>query len=61
MDDPYLRTRKDDVEHVVRRVQRVLVTEDPSYLNDPDYTELASSRLEGRIVVADDLTLPTPS
>ncbi len=56
MDDPYLRTRKDDVEHVVRRVQRVLVTEDPSYLNDPDYTELASSRLEGRIVVADDLT-----
>ena len=25
MDDPYLRTRKDDVEHVVRRVQRILV------------------------------------
>ncbi len=56
MDDPYLRTRKDDVEHVVRRVQRILVTEDPAYLNDPDYSELASSRLEGRIIVADDLT-----
>ena len=56
MDDPYLRTRKDDVDHVVRRVQRILVTEDPSYLNDPDYTELASSRLEGRVIIADDLT-----
>jgi phosphotransferase system enzyme I (PtsI) len=40
MDDPYLRTRKDDVEHVVRRVQRILVTDDPAYLNDPDYSEL---------------------
>jgi phosphotransferase system enzyme I (PtsI) len=56
MDDPYLRTRKDDVEHVVRRVQRILVTDDPTFLNDPDYSELASSRLEGRVIVADDLT-----
>ncbi len=56
MDDPYLRTRKDDVDHVVRRVQRILVTDDPAYLSDPDYTELASSRLEGRVIVADDLT-----
>ena len=56
MDDPYLRTRKDDVDHVVRRVQRILATEDPAYLSDPDYAELAASRLEGRIVVADDLT-----
>ncbi len=56
MDDPYLRTRKDDVDHVVRRVQRILVSEDPAYLNDPDYAELVASRLEGRIVVADDLT-----
>ena len=56
MDDPYLRTRKDDVEHVVRRVQRILVTDDPSFLNDPDYSEMASSRLEGRVIVADDLT-----
>jgi phosphotransferase system enzyme I (PtsI) len=56
MDDPYLRTRRDDVDHVVRRVQRILVTDDPAYLNDPDYTELASSRLEGRVIIADDLT-----
>jgi phosphotransferase system enzyme I (PtsI) len=56
MDDPYLRTRKDDVEHVVRRVLRILVTEDPAYLNDPDFAELAASRLEGRVIVADDLT-----
>jgi phosphotransferase system enzyme I (PtsI) len=56
MDDPYLRTRKDDIDHVVRRVQRVLVTEDPAYLSDPDYADLASSRLEGRVIVADDMT-----
>ena len=56
MDDPYLRTRKDDVEHVVRRVQRILVADDPAFLSDPDYSELASSRLEGRVIVADDLT-----
>ena len=56
MDDPYLRTRKEDVEHVVRRVQHILVTEDAAYLDNSDYTELTSSRLEGRIIVADDLT-----
>ena len=56
MDDPYLRTRRDDVDHVVRRIQRILLAEDPAYLNDPGYAELAASRLEGRIVVADDLT-----
>ena len=56
MDDPYLRTRKDDVDHVVRRVLRILVTEDPTYLSDPDFAELASSRLEGRVIIADDLT-----
>ncbi|MDQ5911137.1 MAG: phosphoenolpyruvate-protein phosphotransferase system enzyme [Pseudomonadota bacterium] len=56
MDDPYLRTRKDDVDHVVRRVQRILVTDDPAYFNDPDYAEMAASRLEGRVIVADDLT-----
>lgn len=56
MDDPYLRTRKDDVDHVVRRVQRILAADDPAYRNDPDYAELIASRLEGRIIVADDLT-----
>ena len=56
MDDPYLRTRKDDVDHIVRRVQRILVAEDPAYLSDPDYADLVTSRLEGRIIIADDLT-----
>lgn len=56
MDDPYLRTRKDDVDHVVRRVQRILVTEDPSSAGNPDYAEPSPSRLEGRVIVADDLT-----
>ncbi|HPF59481.1 MAG TPA: phosphoenolpyruvate--protein phosphotransferase [Candidatus Competibacteraceae bacterium] len=56
MDDPYLRTRKDDIDHVVRRIQRILATEDPVYLSDPDYADLASSRLEGRVIVADDMT-----
>jgi phosphotransferase system enzyme I (PtsI) len=50
MDDPYLRSRKDDVEHVVRRVQRILLADEAAV------TDLISSRLEGRIVVADDLT-----
>jgi len=56
MDDPYLRTRKDDVDHIVRRVQRILVTEDPAGAANPDYTEPAPSWLEGRVIVADDLT-----
>jgi phosphotransferase system enzyme I (PtsI) len=50
MDDPYLRARKDDVDHVVRRVQRILLAD------DPDFCEMLSTRLENRIVVADDLT-----
>lgn len=56
MDDPYLRNRKDDVNHVVRRVQRILVMEDPSYLGNPDVIDMLPSRLEGRVIVADDLT-----
>jgi phosphotransferase system enzyme I (PtsI) len=50
MDDPYLRTRRDDVDHVVRRIQRILLADEAAY------TDLAAGRLEGRIVVADDLT-----
>ncbi len=56
MDDPYLRTRRDDIDHVVRRVQRILTAEDPAYVNEPGYAELLATRLEGRIVVADELT-----
>ena len=49
MDDPYLRTRKDDVDHVVNRVQETLLHSDvPRARSDPP--------LAGRIVFADDLT-----
>lgn len=56
MDDPYLRTRKDDIDHVVQRIQRILLAEDPAYAHESSYAELMANRLEGRIVVADDLT-----
>ena len=46
MDDPYLRTRKDDVEHVVNQIQFVLAGGKPSHSDD----------LQGRVVVARDLT-----
>jgi phosphotransferase system enzyme I (PtsI) len=46
MPDPYLRTRKDDLDHVVQRIQRVLAGE---------CAEVAPS-LQGRIVLADDIT-----
>ena len=29
MDDPYLRTRKDDVDHVVHRILRILLNQPP--------------------------------
>ena len=50
MDDPYLRTRKDDVDHVVNRIQRILVSEHTH--SDPQDDEA----LCGAIVVAHDLT-----
>ncbi len=50
MDDPYLRTRKDDVDHVVRRIQHILVAEEAG-AND-----LTPNRFKGHIIVADDLT-----
>ena len=50
MDDPYLRTRKDDVEHVVARIQRILLRQDTLHHEKPD------SRLSGQVVLADDLT-----
>ncbi|MDT8452735.1 MAG: phosphoenolpyruvate--protein phosphotransferase [Gammaproteobacteria bacterium] len=48
MEDPYLRTRKDDVLHVVRRIQRCLA-DTPEHVPD-------GQQLKGRIVIADDLT-----
>lgn len=48
MDDPYLRTRKDDVEHVVTRIQRVL-------LDQPHSIEADTDDAQPTVVVADDL------
>jgi len=50
MDDPYLRTRKDDVDHVISRIQRVLLNHAPLRHEAPD------SRLHGMVIIADDLT-----
>jgi phosphotransferase system enzyme I (PtsI) len=47
MEDPYLRTRKDDVLHVVRRIQKALTGNDET-------TENISYK--GKIIIADDLT-----
>ena len=49
MDDPYLRTRSEDIDQVVNRVQSLLLDES-SHNSDLD------SRLKGCILVADDLT-----
>jgi phosphotransferase system enzyme I (PtsI) len=46
MDDPYLRTRKDDIDHVVNRVQKILLAEE----------EDAPADLRGRVILAADLT-----
>lgn len=50
MDDPYLRTRRDDVDHVVNRIQRVLANQVPARHEIPD------SRLRDLVILADDLT-----
>lgn len=49
MEDDYLRTRINDVEHVINLVQRIL--------KDQQYkVEVKSSPLKGKIIVVDDLT-----
>ena len=48
MDDPYLRTRKDDVDHVVTRIQRVL-------LDQPHSIEADADDSQPTVVVAEDL------
>ena len=50
MDDAYLRTRKDDVDHVIDRVLRSLLRQAPAHHEVPD------QRLKDMIVLADDLT-----
>lgn len=52
MDDPYLRTRKDDVDHVIARVQRILLGQ----ATNP--TEKTDRRHGQRILIADDLAPP---
>ena len=52
IDDPYLRTRKDDIDHVVNRIQRILLNES-THLHDAAAT---GNRLNGYIVLADDLS-----
>ena len=49
MQDPYLRTRKDDIDHVVSSVQMRLMHSDTSMARSDD-------SFEGKIVFADDLT-----
>ena len=52
MDDAYLRTRKDDIDHVVNRVQRILLQRERA-LSD---SATGGRPLAGRIVFGDDLT-----
>lgn len=52
MDDAYLKTRKDDILHVVQRIQRCLASDTDADVPD----ELQGDHLKGRIIVADDLT-----
>lgn len=57
MDDPYLKTRKDDIIHVTERIQRCLMNE-PEFNHSEDKldSDKLGTRLKGRIIVADDLT-----
>ena len=50
MDDAYLRTRRDDIIHVVNRILRILLKQSPLRHEELD------SRLAGYIILADDLT-----
>ncbi len=50
MEDPYLRTRKDDVDYVINRVQRILLNQSPLT------HEVGDNKLDGYIVLASDLT-----
>ena len=55
MDDPYLRTRQDDVDHVVNRIHRILADEHVVV----DH-EIPDGRLKGHIIIAEDLTPADP-
>ena len=50
MQDPYLRERKDDVDQVINRIQRVLLN------HAPPQHEIDGRSIEGMILIADDLS-----
>lgn len=50
MDDAYLRTRRDDVTHVIRRVQQILLNQNQRG------AAIAAGAESGRIIVTDDLS-----
>jgi phosphotransferase system enzyme I (PtsI) len=50
MNDAYLRTRRDDVDHVINRIQRILLD------NGEEDTHIGGALLDGAIVLAYDLT-----
>jgi phosphotransferase system enzyme I (PtsI) len=50
MDDPYLRTRRNDVDHVVNRILHFLTDENAEIQDTND------GKLKGRIIIAEDLT-----
>ena len=57
MDDPYLKTRKDDIIHVTERIQRCLMNEpDINHSEEKLETDKLGAHLKNRIIVADDLT-----
>ena len=49
IDDPYLRTRRNDVDHVINRIQRILLATSQGDIHTED-------SLQGTIVLTDDLT-----
>ncbi|MDH5736454.1 MAG: phosphoenolpyruvate--protein phosphotransferase, partial [Gammaproteobacteria bacterium] len=51
MDDAYLKTRKDDIIHVVQRIQRCLIANDQAEQSNDE-----TDYLKGKIIIADDLT-----
>ncbi|RDH81376.1 MAG: phosphoenolpyruvate--protein phosphotransferase [endosymbiont of Galathealinum brachiosum] len=57
MDDPYLKTRKDDIIHVTERIQRCLMNEPEfNHAEDKLDSDKLGDHLKDRIIVADDLT-----
>ncbi|HKJ77707.1 MAG TPA: putative PEP-binding protein, partial [Gammaproteobacteria bacterium] len=54
MDDPYLKTRRDDIQHVVRRIQQLLV--DAGAQEEVQQGLAGQPREDGRIYVTEDIS-----